>query len=340
MAAMQAAVLRHPGPDLRSAMGAAEVSRPEPARGELLIDVEACGVCRTDLQLCSGDLGAHALPVVPGHQIVGRVAAQGEPAGDEPMAPVGTRVGVTWLAGACGDCRFCMTGRENLCLSATFTGWDRDGGYAEYVCADAAFVHPLPERAGATAIAPLLCAGVIGYRSLRVAGLGPGSAPGRLGLFGFGASASIVIQVAKHWGLEVYVCTRSPAEQSVAMELGAVWAGGFDETPPVALDAAITTAPVGRSISNAVRALDRGGIVAVNAIHLDEVPRMDYDDLWWERQIRSVANVTRRDSREFLELATSIPVTTIRVERPLAEAVDALEDLAAGKVDGSVVLTP
>ncbi len=291
-------------------------------------------MCRTDLQLAEGDLVARRLPIVPGHQVVGEVVSLGE--GVEEPEP-GTRVGITWLAGTCGRCRFCASGRENLCESARFTGWDRDGGYATLVTARADMVHPLPIDADADALAPLLCAGVIGYRSLRVAEVRPGQ---RLGLFGFGASASIIIQVAVHWGCEVYVCTRSESEQAAATALGAVWAGGFEERPPVPLDAAVTTAPVGDAITLALAAMDRGGIVAVNAIHLDRVPQFSYDLLWWERQVRSVANVTRQDARELLELAVQLPLRTRRELRPLEEANEALVDLAAGRVEGSVVLRP
>jgi len=307
---------------------------PSPGPGEVLVEVAACGVCRTDLQLCEGDLGAHRLPVIPGHQVVGRIQAVG-PGVDGGR--LGERVGITWLAGTCGTCRFCTSGRENLCESAEFTGWDRDGGYAERVTARADFVHALPDGPADADLAPLLCAGVIGYRALRVSGVRPGQ---RLGLFGFGASASIVIQVAVHQGCEVHVCTRSEREQATARELGAAWAGGFDEPPPELLDAAITTAPVGDAIVLALRSLDRGGVVAVNAIHLDRVPEFPYELLWWERQIRSVANVTRADAREFLALAAEVPIVTRHEDRPLSEAGESLVDLAAGRVDGSFVLVP
>jgi propanol-preferring alcohol dehydrogenase len=300
----------------------------------VLVRVEACGVCRTDLQLAEGDLPARHLPIVPGHQVVGEVVAHGDGVSAPPLR---SRVGITWLAGTCGRCRFCTGGRENLCESATFTGWDRDGGYATLVAARADMVHPLPVEADAEALAPLLCAGVIGYRALRVAEVQSGD---RLGLFGFGASASIVIQVAVHRGCEVFVCTRSEREQALARELGAVWAGDFEELPPAALDAAITTAPVGEAITLALRAMDRGGIVAVNAIHLDRVPEFSYDLLWWERQVRSVANVTREDARQLLDLAVELPLRTRHERRPLEEANEALADLAAGRVDGSVVLLP
>ena len=331
---MRAAVLHHPRPAPARPLEVAEVPTPAPGPGEVLVRVAACGVCRTDLQLCEGDLPARRLPVIPGHQVVGRVLERG--AGVEAPAP-GDRVGITWLAGTCGQCRFCVSGRENLCEQARFTGWDVDGGYAEVVLARAEAVHPLPEGPSEVDLAPLLCAGVIGYRSLRVAGVEPGC---RLGLFGFGASASIVIQVARHWGCEVHVCTRSERERRVALGLGAAWAGDFDEAPPAPLDAAITTAPVGEAILHALAALDRGGVVAVNAIHLDRVPEFPYELLWWERQVRSVANVTRADVTEFLDLAARIPVRTRHEERPLDAANDALADLAAGRVDGSVVLVP
>jgi propanol-preferring alcohol dehydrogenase len=331
---MRAAVLHHPRPAPERPLEVAEVPTPAPGPGEVLVRVAACGVCRTDLQLCEGDLPARRLPVIPGHQVVGRVLERG--AGVETPVP-GDRVGITWLAGTCGQCRFCVSGRENLCEQARFTGWDVDGGYAEVVLARAEAVHPLPEGPSEVDLAPLLCAGVIGYRSLRVAGVEPGC---RLGLFGFGASASIVIQVARHWGCEVHVCTRSERERRVALGLGAAWAGDFDEAPPAPLDAAITTAPVGEAILHALAALDRGGVVAVNAIHLDRVPEFPYELLWWERQVRSVANVTRADVTEFLDLAARIPVRTRHEERPLDAANDALADLAAGRVDGSVVLVP
>ncbi len=249
---------------------------------------------------------------------------------------VGDRVGVAWIASTCGTCRHCARGRENLCERSQFTGWDRDGGFAERLTARADFVHRLPDDLDAVAAAPLLCGGAIGLRSLRVSGVQPG---GRLGLYGFGASATCVIQIARHWGCEVHVCTRSAVEQQRARELGAAWAGGYDELPPVALDAAITFAPVGSVVVDALRALDRGGIVAVNAIHLDRIPELDYDDLWWERQIRSVANVTRSDVADLVELAAAVPIET-RTERfDLDDANVALARLATGRVSGAAVLT-
>jgi alcohol dehydrogenase, propanol-preferring len=305
---------------------------PEPAAGEVRVAVRACAVCRTDLQLVEGDLPARQLPVVPGHQVVGVIDAVGE---GVDAGRVGERVGVAWIASTCGECRFCRSGRENLCERAAFTGWDRDGGYATAMTARAAFVHPLPDGFADLDAAPLLCGGVIGYRSLRVAGIEPGM---RVGLYGFGASATCVIQVLRHWGCEVHVCTRSEPEQAAAVSLGARWAGGALDRPPVPLDAAITFAPVGEVVVAALGALDRGGVVAVNAIHLDRIPEFSYDRLWWERQIRSVANVTRADVREFLALAAAIPIRTRTEVHPLEGADRALARLAAGRVGGSAVL--
>jgi alcohol dehydrogenase, propanol-preferring len=329
---MRAAVLRSPGPAAGRPLAIEDRPLAAPLPGEVAIDVTACGVCRTDLQLTEGDLRARRLPVVPGHQIVGRVAAVGP--GVAGLAP-GDRVGVAWIAGTCGVCRFCASGRENLCETATFTGWDRDGGFAERVLADHRFAYPLPGGFDDLAAAPLLCGGVIGYRSLRVSGIEPGQ---RLGLYGFGASATIVVQIAVHWGCEVYVVTRSLAEQQRALRLGAVWAGSTGATPPVPLDAAITFAPVGDVVVDALRAVDRGGTVAVNAIHLDRVPEFPYELLWWERVVRSVANVTRRDVAELLDLAPAAGIVTEVHEYPLAGVNDALVDLREGRVAGAAVL--
>ena len=332
---MRAMVLDRPGAAARGPLVAADRPDPSPSHGEVRLRVTACGVCRTDLQLCEGDLGARRLPIVPGHQVTGVVDMAGE--GVDGW-PVGARAGITWLAGTDGSCRFCRTGRENLCEAALFTGWDRDGGFAEAVVARVDVLVRLPDAYPDLAAAPLLCGGVIGYRSLCVAGLGPGSAGARLGLYGFGASARLALQVARAWGADIYVATRSAAERSRALELGAVWAGGPDELPPVALDAAVTFAPVGSVVAAALRALDRGGIVAINAIHLDGLPAIPYEDLWWERSIRSVANVTRRDAREFLDLAARIGITTDVETHPLADANAVLARLAAGEILGTAVL--
>jgi len=324
--------LSRPGPVEGHPLEAADLPDPVPGPGELLLEVVACGVCRTDLQLAEGDLAAHRLPIVPGHQIVGRVAALGP---DTPGWAVGDRAGVGWLAGSCGECAWCRSGRENLCEQALFTGWDRDGGYAGKTAVRAAFAVRLPERFADLAAAPLLCGGVIGYRALRVCGIRPGE---RLGLYGFGASALLAIQVAVHWGCRVFVATRSPAEQRRALDMGAEWAGSYHEPPPLPLDAAVTFAPVGEVVVAALRALDRGGVVAVNAIHLDRIPEFPYELLWWERQIRSVANFTRRDAQDFIDLAARIPIHTVAEPYPLAEANTALKRLKEGRVSGAAVL--
>jgi propanol-preferring alcohol dehydrogenase len=302
--------------------------------GELLVEVEACAVCRTDLQEVRGDLPSHRLPVIPGHQVVGRVVQVG--AGVAGWS-VGDRAGAFWLASSCGDCAFCRSGRENLCADARFTGWDVDGGYAERMVIRADFAVRLPDG-DAAAVAPLLCGGVIGYRALRRSGIQRG---GRLGLYGFGASASLAIQVGRHWGCEVYVATRSPVDAERALAMGASWAGGATDRPPVPLDAAVTFAPVGSVVVAALQALDRGATVAINAIHLDQIPAVDYDDLWWERSITSVANVTRVDAAEFLALAAEIRIETNPQPYPLAEASAALADLENGKISaGAAVLLP
>ena len=305
---------------------------PAPAPDEIVVRVTACGVCRSDLQIVEGDLPARRLPIVPGHQPVGRVAAVGDAA---TGWAVGDRAGVGWFGGSCGTCRRCAAGRENLCDLAVFTGWDRDGGYAELIAIRADAALRIPADFADLDAAPLLCGGVIGYRALRVAGVEPG---GRLGLYGFGASALIAIQVARHWGCEVHVATRSARERERALSLGAASVGGYDDPPPHPLDAAITFAPVGTVVVAALRAVDRGGIVAINAIHLDGIPAFDYDLLWWERSLRSVANYTRRDAEELLAIASEIPIRT-EIERfPLDAANDALARLAAGSIEGAAVL--
>jgi alcohol dehydrogenase, propanol-preferring len=331
---MRAMVLHHPGPIDGAPLRSEAVADPVPGPHEVLVEVEACAVCRTDLQLAEGDINLVRAPVVPGHQVVGVVERTGDAV--SAVRP-GDRVGVTWLAGTCGACRFCTSGRENLCEQARFTGWHRDGGFAERMTAHELAVTRLPPALAPVDAAPLLCGGVIGYRALRVAGVEPGE---RLGLYGFGASASLAIQVAVHWGCEVAVVTRSAEEQERARALGAVWAGSYAEHPPFPLARAITFAPVGSVVIAALRALDRGGVVAINAIHLDGIPAFPYDDLWWERSIRSVANVTRADIHELLALAAEIPVRTAAIIYPLAEANRALLDIRAGAVGGTPVLIP
>lgn len=311
---------------------AVDLPSPSPDHGELVLRVAACGVCRTDLQLAEGALAARRLPIVPGHQIVGRVIAVGDGVSD---FKVGERAGVGWLGETCGRCERCREGRENLCAGARFTGWDRDGGYASEVAVRAAFALRLPESAGDVDAAPLLCGGVIGYRSLKISGVRPGQ---RLGLFGFGASALLTMQIALYWGCRVYVCTRSEAERARALRMGAEWAGGYDEPLPVPLDAAVTFAPAGKVVVAALAALDRGATVAINAIHLDAVPSFPYETMWWERSLRSVANFTRQDARELLDLAERIPIRTMVDVFPLDEANLALQRLDEGRVEGAAVL--
>jgi propanol-preferring alcohol dehydrogenase len=325
--------LAEPGPVASRPLHLVERPPREPAPGEIALDVAACGICRTDLQLVEGDLAARRLPIVPGHQVTGRVRAVG--AGVDGWE-VGDVAGVAWLGGACGVCSFCRTDRENLCEAAEFTGWDRDGGYAETMTVRADFAVPLPAGFSLHEAAPLLCGGVIGYRALKLSGITPG---GRLGLYGFGASALLVAQVAQHWGCELFVATRSIPEQRRALDMGAAWAASYHEVPPVPLDAAITFAPVGYVVVEALKALAPGGTVAVNAIHLDRIPEFPYDLLWRERVVRSVANFTRADAREFLELAAAIPITTVVDPYPLEDANLALVRLRRGEVSGAAVLT-
>jgi len=304
-------------------------SSPEP--GEVEIEVEACGVCRTDLHILEGEVEAR-LPVVPGHQAAGRVVRVGP--GVAAFAP-GDRVGVGWLASTCGTCRFCESGRENLCERATFTGRDRDGGYAEHMTAHEEWVYRLPEGFEAADAAPLLCAGIIGYRSLRLSGIQPG---GRLGLFGFGASAHLTIQVARHRKCEVYAFTRESHHRDLALAMGAAWAGATEDDPGVLLDAAVTFAPAGEVVALALSRLDRGATVAVNAIHMSPIPTLDYERLYGERMIRSVMNYTRRDAEEFLELAARIPVRAEVELFSLEQANDALLRVKRGEVHGAAVL--
>jgi propanol-preferring alcohol dehydrogenase len=308
-----------------------ELADPDATADELLLEIAACAVCRTDLQLVEGDLVARRLPVVPGHQVIGRV----ETAGTHVRGwEVGDRAGVAWLASTCGRCPFCLTGRENLCPDAQFTGWDRDGGYATRMAVRADFALRLPDGFDDLAAAPLLCDGVIGYRSLKVSGIQPG---GRLGLFGFGASALLALQVAHYWECEVHVRTRPAREQQRALEFGAATAAGYDE-PTAPLDAAVTFAPSGDVVVAALRCVARGGTVAINAIHLDRIPEFSYDLLWSERGLRSVANFTRTDAREFLELAATIPIRTAIQTFPLEQGNEALRRLASGDLEATAVL--
>jgi propanol-preferring alcohol dehydrogenase len=321
-------VLDRPGERLRLA----ELPVPEPGAGQILVRIRACAVCRTDLHVVDGELPEPKLPLVPGHEIVGEVARLGS--GVDRFRP-GERVGIPWLGYTCGQCRFCLAGQENLCDAARFTGYQIDGGYAEYTVADARYCFPIAGSYADHEAAPLLCAGLIGYRSLRMAGEGE-----RLGIYGFGAAAHIVTQVARHQGRQIYAFTRADdhAAQDFARALGAVWAGGSDERPPEELDAAIIFAPVGALIPAALRAVRKGGVVVAGGIHMSDIPSFPYAILWGERVVRSVANLTRRDAGEFLALAPEVPVRTVTELLPLAEANEALDRLRAGRLQGAAVL--
>ena len=306
---------------------------PAPATGEILIEVAACGVCRTDLHVVDGELPHPKLAIIPGHEIVGRVAALGA---DVSGFPIGQRVGVPWLGYTCGRCEYCVSGRENLCNNPLFTGYTRDGGYASHTIADARYCFPLPDGDAATQ-APLLCAGLIGWRCYRMAG-----EAGALGLYGFGAAAHILAQVAAWQGRRVYAFTRrgDEAAQDFARSLGAVWAGGSDDMPPEKLDAAIIFAPVGALVPTALRAVKKGGRVVCGGIHMSDIPSFPYDILWEEREIVSVANLTRDDAREFLAIAPQAGIDSTVTRYPLSAANEALADLRSGRLQGAAVLVP
>jgi len=331
---MQCWEVRTPGAISGAPLAFGERAAPEPGAGEVLVAVEACGVCRTDLHVAEGDLAQRRARVIPGHEVVGRVAALGN---GVATLREGDRVGVAWLHRACGACRFCVRGAENLCLAPRFTGWDVDGGYAERVVADAEFVYALPERAEAAQLAPLLCAGIIGYRAWALCGVARRGA--RLGIYGFGGSAHIAIQVARHFGNDVFVVSRGERHQQLARESGAAWVGGPGARPPEPLDAAILFAPAGEIVPDALAALDRGGVLAIAGIHLSAIPALDYPaHLFQERVLRSVSANTRGDGRALLQLAHEIPIRTHVMRYPLAGALDALRDLAADRVRGAAVL--
>lgn len=327
---MRAMLFERPGTPLRLAT----VPRPEPGPGQVLIQVGACAVCRTDLHVVDGDLGQPKTPLVPGHEIVGRIVEIG-PGVDR--LTLGDRVGVPWLGWTCGVCRYCRAGQENLCPEARFTGYQIDGGYAEYTVADARYVFPMPGDSSDAAAAPLLCAGLIGWRSLVMAGDGE-----RLGLYGFGAAAHIVAQVARWQGRRLFAFTRpgDAAAQAFARRLGAEWAGGSDERPPDELDAAILFAPVGALVPAALATIRPGGTVVCGGIHMSDIPSFPYDLLWREKRIVSVANLTRRDGEDFLALAPKVPVRTEIETLPLAEANTALRRLRDGDLTGAAVLVP
>jgi alcohol dehydrogenase, propanol-preferring len=328
---MKAAVLTTPGRVPDRSLRIEEVSTPEPAAGQVLLRVRACGVCRTDLHIVEGELAPLRAELIPGHQIVGEVVK-----GVSPELAPGTRVGVSWIGGTDGVCWYCRNNLENLCDSPTFTGYSVNGGYAEFAVARSDFVFPLPPALDDVHAAPLLCAGIIGFRSLRVAGVQPGE---RVGLFGFGASAHLVIEVLRAWRCEVYVSTRGASHRKLAESLGATWVGSEAEKPSVELDRAITFAPSGNVVVLALSSLRKGGVVAINAIHLDRIPEFDYDRLLWgERQIRSVANMTRSDARDFLTLAAEIRLQPKVTTFALDHANEALAAIESDSVDGAAVI--
>jgi len=330
---MWAMVLERVGEPLRLT----EVPRPTPGEGQVLIKVQACGLCRTDLHVVDGELTRPKLPLVPGHQVVGTVVEVGPQLPGEEAPPVGSVVGVPWLGWTCGNCRYCRRGQENLCDQAKFTGYDLDGGFAEYLVAYHRFAFPVPLNYPAVQAAPLLCAGLIGYRSLKMTGDAE-----RLGIYGFGAAAHIVTQVARYQGRRVFAFTRPGdlTSQTFALEMGAQWAGDTTQSPPEELDAAIIFAPAGELVPLALRAVAKGGVVVCGGIHMSDIPSFPYEILWGERVVRSVANLTRQDGVEFLALAPQVPVRT-EVERfALEEANTAIERLRHGRIRGAAVLVP
>lgn len=311
---------------------AAEVDLPQPSPGQVRLKIHTCGVCHTDLHIVEGDLVLPRLPTIPGHQVVGVVDAVGEAV---TRRQPGDRLGVPWLYRTCGQCRYCRAGKENLCENICFTGLHADGGFAEYMVVDEEFAYPIPAVFSDTEAAPLLCAGVVGYRSLRLSRVQPGQ---RLGLYGFGASAHLVLQVAHHWGCEVFVFTRGEHHRQLARSLGAVWAGGAEDDPGALMDSSIIFAPAGSLVPLALQRLDRGGTLALGGIHMSPVPEMAYELLWHERTIQSVANSTRQDVLDFLQVAAEVPVKTEIELFPLEQANDALLRLKRSQINGAAVL--
>jgi propanol-preferring alcohol dehydrogenase len=330
---MKAAIFASPRTSAAPFLQIEDVPRPELQAGHVLLRVVACGVCRTDLHIVEGDLPPLQPKLIPGHQIVGEVVE-----GATVELPLGTRLGVSWMGGVDGECWYCYHGMENLCDRPTFTGYTVNGGYAEYALVRTDFTFPLPAGLDDVHVAPLLCAGIIGFRSLRVAGIEPGE---RVGLFGFGSSASLTIAILQSWKCEVYVVTRGESHRALAASLGATWVGKEDDKPPVELDRAITFAPSGKVVVSALASLRKGGVVAINAIHLDQMPAFDYDKLLWgERQIRSVANMTRQDARDFLEIAHALKIRPRVTVFPLDDANKALLAVKEETGQGSVVIVP
>lgn len=333
---MQACLLKHIAPIEQNPLELIELPIPEPHRNQVLIKVSACGVCRTDLHVIEGELPQQYLPIIPGHQIVGRIDKIGA---GVTRWKLGDRVGVPWLHQACGRCEYCCDGKENLCERATFTGWQINGGYAEYALAQADFVYSVPDQFTDLQAAPLLCAGIIGFRSLRLSGIADHSPGRRLGLYGFGAAAHVAIQVARHWGVDVYAFTRDARHQKLAAELGAIWSGGSNDQPQVKLDSAIIFAPAGELVIEALKVLKKGGTLALGGIHMSQIPPIDYQLLYHERVVRSVANNTRQDGEDFLRVAAEIPIETQTQVFELAEANAALNALKNDAVRGAAVIS-
>ena len=329
---MKACLLRSPARVETNPLDFTDVPDPLAQDGQLLVKVAACGVCRTDLHVVEGELPPSKSPVIPGHQVVGRVEKLGGKAGRFRLSD---RVGIPWLHRTCGVCEYCRAGKENLCNHPEFTGYTVDGGYAEYTLAPEQFVYPIPEGLTDEQAAPLLCAGIIGFRSLRLSGIEPG---GKLGIYGFGAAAHLAIQVARHWKVDVYAMTRDTRHQKLALDMGAVWAGGTVEQPPAKLDAVVVFAPAGEIVPAALKALKKGGTVALGGIHMSPIPPLDYNWLYQERVVRSVANNTRRDGEDFLRLAAEIPIRTEIEVFPLRDANRALNSLKNDAIRGAAVL--
>jgi len=327
-------VLQKPAKVETNPLACIDVPTPEPASGEVLVRAKYCGVCRTDLHVVEGELPPRKSPVIPGHQVVGTVEKLGEKHG-APAFAIGARVGVAWLHHTDGTCQFCRSGAENLCDNPAFTGYTVDGGYAEYLVAPQDFVYAIPEQFPDEQAAPLLCAGIIGFRSLRLCGIEPG---GKLGFYGFGAAAHVAIQVARHWHVDVYAATRDARHQKLALELGAKWAGSTLASPPEKLDAAIVFAPAGEIVPAALAALRKGGTLVLGGVHMSPIPSFSYDLLYQERAIRSVANNTREDGRDFLRIASEIPIRTHIQLFPLREANRALNALKNDAIPGAAVL--
>src|SRR5260370_6333886 len=329
---MKACILRSPARIESNPLEFTDVPKPQPGAGQVLVRVHACGVCRTDLHVIEGELAPRKSPITPGHQAVGTIEAAGDGA---TRYSIGTRVGIAWLHSTDGTCEYCRAGKENLCNDPAFTGYTVDGGYAEYALAEESFVYPIPDGFADLEAAPLLCAGIIGFRSLRLSGIARGE---RLGLYGFGAAAHVAIQVARHWGAEVYACTRDERHRKLALELGAVWAGGTIDEPPKKLDSAIIFAPAGEIVPAALKALKKGGTLALGGIHMSGIPSLDYNLLYQERVVRSVANHTRKDGHDFLRVAAEIPVRIATEVFPLQEANRALNALKNDAIRGSPLL--